>query len=272
MPKNCEWRRVAGGLRRARKCARPESGTVQAFSEADATKSGAAQVTIINHVVVSILPGSVLLAPLGVQPFTATVLGADNQNVVWQVQGSGCVSAGVCGAITSGGVYTAPGAAPTPDALQVVAISADDSSRMGVANVVISTGANILALHPASVYAGAADGFTLKVDGSGFAASNSGNGSVLLIGGTARTTTCSGTNECIAPVTAGDVAQRGNVSVQIQNSDGKKSNAVTLVVAPPNVSDEIISLSAGIPAVAGKDIVVVEPTTAGVSVPAPTWI
>jgi IPT/TIG domain. len=120
---------------------------------------------------------------------------------------------------------------------------------------VISTGANILALHPASVYAGAADGFTLKVDGSGFAASNSGNGSVLLIGGTARTTTCSGTNECIAPVTAGGVAQARNVSVQIQNSDGKKSNAVTLVVAPPNVSDEIISLSAGIPAVAGKDIV-----------------
>ena len=245
----------------------PNPVTVQALSEADATKSGAAQVTILNHVVVSILPGSVLLAPLGVQPFTATVLGADNQNVVWQVQGSGCVFAGACGAITSGGVYTAPGAAPAPDALQVVAISADDSSRMGVANVVISTGANILALHPASVYAGAADGFTLKVDGSGFAASNSGNGSVLLIGGTARTTTCSGTNECIAPVTAGDVAQAGNVSVQIQNSDSKKSNAVTLVVAPPNVSDEIISLSAGIPAVAGKDIVVVEPTTAGVSVP-----
>jgi hypothetical protein len=183
------------------------------------------------------------------------------------VQGSGCNSIGICGAITSGGVYTAPGAAPTPDALQVVAISADDSSQMGVANVAISTGANILALHPASVYAGAADGFTLKVDGSGFAASNSGSGSVLLIGGTARITTCSATNECIAPVTAGDVAQPGNVSVQIQNPDGKKSNAVSLVAALPNVSDEIVSLSAGIPAVTAKDFVVVEPTTAGVSVP-----
>jgi hypothetical protein len=223
-------------------------------------------------VVVSILPGSVLLAPLGVQPFTATVLGADNQSVVWQVQGSGCVSAGMCGAITSGGVYTAPGAAPAPDALQVVAISADDSSQMGVANVSISTGANILALHPASVYAGAADGFALKVNGSGFAASNSGNGSVLMIGGTARTTTCISANECIAPVTAGDVAQTGNVSVQIQNPDGKKSNAVSLVVAPPNVSDEIISLSAGIPTVSGKDIVVVSQRPLACLYQVPTWI
>jgi hypothetical protein len=124
-----------------------------------------------------------------------------------------------------------------------------------------------LTLHPASVYAGAANGFTLKVIGTGFATSVSGVGSVLLIGGMARTTTCGTAQECIAPVTPADVALAGNVSVQVENPDGTRSNAVSLVVAVPNVSDDVISLSAGAPEVLGKDMVVVEPTTAGVSVP-----
>ena len=148
--------------------------TVQAVSVADVTKSGSSMLTIINHVLVTVLPGSALLAPLGVQTFVATVLGTDNQNVVWQIQGAGCTVAGICGAITAGGVYTAPGGAPTPDALQIVAISSEDPAQSGTANVTISTGVNILTLHPASVYAGAANGFTLKVIGTGFSASTSG--------------------------------------------------------------------------------------------------
>lgn len=245
----------------------PDPVTIQAISSADATKIGSAQITVINHVLVSILPGGVFLAPLGVQAFTATVLGADNQNVVWLIQGSGCGAAGSCGAITPTGVYTAPGAAPVPDTLQVVAISSEDTAQSGTANVTISTGVNIVTLHPASVYAGAANGFTLKVIGSGFGTSNSVAASVLWIGGTARTTTCAAADECIAPVTAADVAQPGSVSVQIQNPDGKISNAVALVVAPPNVSDDAIPLTTGLNDATGKDIVVVEPTTAGVSVP-----
>jgi hypothetical protein len=245
----------------------PDPVTVQAVSVADVSKSGASQVTIINHVLVTVLPGSALVFPLGVQRFVATVLGTDNQNVVWQVQGAGCSAAGICGAITPAGVYAAPGGAPTPDALQVVAISSEDPSQLGSANVTVSTGVNILTLHPASVYVGAANGFTLKVIGTGFAASTSSTGAVLLIGGTARTTTCSTAQECIAPVTAADVALAGNVSVQVQNPGGTESNAVSLVVATPNASDDVISLSAGAPEVSGKDIVVVEPTTAGVSVP-----
>jgi hypothetical protein len=237
----------------------PDPVTVQAVSVADVSKSDSSQVTIINHVLVTVLPGNALLVPLGVQPFVATVLGTDNQNVVWQIQGAGCSAAGICGAITP--------AAPSPDALQVVAISSEDTSQSGFANVTISTGVNVLTLHPASVYAGAANGFTLKVIGTGFAASTSGSGSVLLIGGTVRTTTCITAQECIAPVTAADIAIAGNVSVQVQNPDGTRSNAVSLVVAVPNVSDDVISLSAGAPEVSGKDIVVVEPTTAGVSVP-----
>jgi hypothetical protein len=243
----------------------PNPVSVSATSAADATKSATAQITVINHVLVSVQPASITLAPLAVEGFTAAVLGTSNQSVVWQIQGTACANAGVCGAIDANGNYTAPGSAPSPDALQVVAISSDDTTQSGVANVTISTGANILTLHPASVYAGAADGFTVLVEGSGFTASSPGPGSTLLIAGTARTTTCLASTECSAPVTAADVSITGNISVQIQNPSGTKSNAVSLVIALPNISNDVIALSSASPSATGMDIVVVDPTTAGVS-------
>jgi hypothetical protein len=245
----------------------PNPVNATAASAADPTKSASAQITVINHVVVSVQPASVALAPLAVQGFTASVLGTANQAVVWQVQGTACSNAGACGTVDANGIYTAPGSAPSPDAIRVVAISSDDTSQSGAANVTISTGANLLTLHPSSVYAGAAQGFTLRVDGRGFVASSPGPGSTLLIGGTVRTTTCSSALECTAPVMAADVAIVGSVSVQIQNPDGTKSNSLTLVVATPNHSDEVIALSSSAPSATGKNIVVVDPTTAGVSVP-----
>jgi hypothetical protein len=243
----------------------PNPVSVVATSAADATKSAAAQITVINHVLVSVQPASITLAPLAVEGFTATVLGTSNQSVVWQIQGTACANNGVCGAIDANGNYTAPGSAPTPDALQVVAVSSDDTTQSGAANVTISTGANILKLLPASVYAGAADGFTLLVEGSGFTSSSPGLGSTLMIAGTARTTTCLASTECSAPVAAADVSVAGNLSVQIQNPGGTASNAVSLVVAPPNTSNDVIALSSASPNATGKDIVVVDPTTAGVS-------
>jgi hypothetical protein len=243
----------------------PNPVSVLATSAADITKTASAQITVINHVLVSVQPQSITLAPLAVQSFTAAVLGTNNQSVIWQIQGTACANAGVCGSIDAIGNYTAPGSAPSPDALQVVAISSDDTAQSGAANVTISTGANILSLHPASVYAGAANGFTMLVEGSGFAASSPGPGSTLLIGGAARTTTCIAATECSAPVTAADVSISGTVSVQIENPGGKRSNAVSLVVAIPNASDDVIALSSASPAASGKDIVVVDPTTAGVS-------
>jgi len=47
------------------------------------------------------------------------------------VQGVACSTAGICGTINASGTYTAPSAAPTPDAIQVVAISSDDTSQSG---------------------------------------------------------------------------------------------------------------------------------------------
>jgi hypothetical protein len=243
----------------------PNPVTVMATSEADGTKNAAAQITVINHVLVSVSPQSITLTPMAVEGFTAMVLGTSNQGVVWQVQGTACANSGVCGAIDANGNYTAPGSAPTPDALQVLAVSSDDTTQSGAANVTISTGSNILTLHPASVYMGAAQGFTLLVEGSGFTASSPGPGSTLIITGTARTTNCLSSTECTAPVTAADVSVTGNVTVQIQNPGGTESNAVSLVVITPNTSNDVIALSSASPAATGKDIVVVDPTTAGVS-------
>ena len=226
-----------------------------------------AQITVINHVLVSVFPNSVALPPFGVQGFTASVLGTANQAVVWQVQGSACSVIGTCGIITPGGAFTAPATPPAPNSIQVVAISQDDSTQSGSANVAISTGSNILSLHPASVYAGGANGFTLTVSGSGFVLSNPGPGSTLLINGSARVTTCTSANSCSAPVTNTDVAQPGNVSVQLQGPSGPLSNIVSLVVAAPGASDDVISLTSSTPAVSGKNITVVEPTTAGVDNP-----
>jgi len=245
----------------------PNPVTVRATSVADSTRSAAAQITVINHDVVTVLPSAAMLAPLAVQQFVATVLGSANQSVIWQIQGAPCSVPGACGAIDAFGIYTAPGSAPSPNAFTVLAISADDPLQSGAANLTIAFGANILGLHPASVYAGGANGFTLRVDGSNFASSAPGPGSVLLIAGTARTTTCNSVAECTAPVTPADVANAGNLSIQIRNPDNTTSNSVPLVVAAPNVSDELISLTSAAPSASTKDIVVVDPTTAGVSLP-----
>jgi hypothetical protein len=229
--------------------------------------SASAQITVINHVLVSVQPNTVTLPPLGVQGFTASVLGTGNQNVVWQIQGTGCTSSSLCGSITPAGAYTAPAVAPTPDALTVVAISQDDSAQSGSANVSISGGPDILSLHPASVYAGSTNGFTVRADGSGFVPSQPGPGSVLQIGGTARVTTCDSANSCTAPVGSTDVALAGNLSVQIVNPDSSKSNVVDLVVVGPASGEEVVGLTSSSPAATGKDIVVVEPTSAGLDTP-----
>ena len=240
--------------------------TVQASSVADATKTAAAQITVLNHDVVTVLPNSVTVSPGAVQKFSASVVGSVNQAVFWQVQGSGCIVAGACGTIAADGTYIAPGTAPIPNVLNVVAVSSDDTAQSASAIVLILAGANIQSLHPASVYAGGANGFTLRVDGGGFRATTPGPGSSLLIGGNARTANCTSAAECTAPVFATDVAGPGNVLIQLQNPDGTLSNTVSLAVVAPNDRDANIPLTNTAPAATGVDVIVVDPTTAGVSI------
>lgn len=242
----------------------PNPVAVQATSTADPTRSASSAITVINHVAVTVQPASLTLAPGASQTFTASVLGTTNQNVIWQVQGAGCMSGAACGTIDANGIYTAPLAAPSPPNLQVLAISSDDTSQFGTANLTILTGPKIQSLHPASVYAGGANGFTLRVDGSGFAPSSPGPGSTLLIGSSPRTTNCTTSGECSTPLLAADVAAPGSLTIQLRNPDGSASNSVVLVVAAPNVSDRVVSLTSAAPESDGNNLIVVEPTTAGV--------
>ncbi|MGB7435207.1 MAG: hypothetical protein WBR26_09300 [Candidatus Acidiferrum sp.] len=225
--------------------------------------SASAAITILNHVVVSILPSSVTVPPLGTQSFSATVLGSTNQNVIWQIEGTGCGTSGSCGTVDSSGNYTAPSVAPSPNALEVVATSQYDSTQSASANVTISTQLQVLTIHPASVYVGGLDGFTLQVDGSGFVPSSPGPGSTVRIGSTARVTTCTSAAVCTAPVTSADVAQPGNLNIQVTNA-AATSNTVVLVVVAPSTAEDIITLTSASPTATGKDITVVEPTTAGI--------
>ena len=238
---------------------------VTAISQADPSASANAQVTILAYVVVSVSPASATLAPETKQLFTATVLGTANQNVFWQLSGAACSGAGSpCGVIDATGFYTAPMAPPSPNTLSVLATSAEDTSRTASAAVTISTGAFIATLLPASATAGAAGGFPLVVEGSGFVPSSPGPGSTILFNGSTRSTICTSSNECSISLAAQDLATAGNLPVQIQNPNGTTSNQVAFVIVAPATSDDLIPLTPAAPSASGKDIVV-EPSTAGTS-------
>jgi hypothetical protein len=119
-------------------------------------------------------------------------------------------------------------------------------------------------MRPSSVYAGAANGFTLFVSGSGFVLSNPGPGSTLVVGGAARFTTCTSSNTCSAPLSSADVAAAGNVSAQIENPDKTFSNVVQLKVVAPSSTESDITLTSGSPSSKGNDITAVDLTAAGI--------
>ncbi len=232
-----------------------------AVTDSNNSLTSSSQITILNHVVVSVLPNNVTLPLNGVQNFSATVSGTSNQTVVWQVQGTGC-AAGACGTINSYGTFTAPSSAGGPSSFQVVAISEDDTSQSGSATVSISNVPVISTLYPASVFAGAANGFTLAVDGFGFVSTTP--NSSLIVAGSSRLTTCSLDTSCSAPITPADVSAPGTISVQVQNPGGSTSNSVGLVVVPTTTTEDVITLSSAAPVATGKDVTVVQLTSTGV--------
>src|SRR6202043_2441177 len=101
----------------------PNPVTVTATSQADGSQTASASVTILPHIVVSVLPGNASLANNGQQRFSASISGTDNQQVTWNIAGAGCGAAGSCGRIDSTGLYVAPSAAPAPDLISVTATS-----------------------------------------------------------------------------------------------------------------------------------------------------
>lgn len=119
----------------------PAQVTITATAEADTTKSSSATITIIPPVHVAISPASLVLAINGQQQFRATVTGSSNTSIDWSVSGAGC-SGSACGIINSAGLYTAPGAVPSPATVIVKASSLIDPTQSASATVTLAASEN----------------------------------------------------------------------------------------------------------------------------------
>jgi hypothetical protein len=250
---------------------------VTATSRADASKSGNAIVTISGPsqpITVAISPPFALVPPstgtLSTRQFFASVTGTSNTAVAWSVQsgvaGQGCGGA-ACGAVDANGLYTAPTAAPSPNAVSIMAVSQADPTKSATSMIVLTSGPLIYQILPSSVMAGAVEGFPLTVKGMNFVAGSGSSASVILLNGAARSTTCPAATSCTIALNPADVQSAATMTVQVQNpgAPGALSNPVPFVIAPFDLSEDAIALSAALPVASGKDIVVVEPTTAAQS-------
>src|SRR5712692_8438127 len=85
----------------------PATVTVSAVSQADATKSGTASVTIAQAVIVVVSPNPASVEVFTTQQFSATVNGQASTAVTWQVNGATGGSAST-GTISAAGLYSAP--------------------------------------------------------------------------------------------------------------------------------------------------------------------
>ncbi len=238
----------------------PDPVNITATSQAIGTPSASASVTVLPHVVVSVQPGSVTIASAGQMRFAATVTGTSDQQVIWSVTGIGCANPGVCGSIDSTGLFTAP---PSPVLINVVATSSEDTTQSGTAFVTINNGPGIFSLSPTSAYAGSEGGFTLLVSGNNFSPSDPGPGSMILVAGAARATSCASSTQCITSLEPSDLQSAGNLPVQLENPNGLLSNTQAFVVLAPGSEGGGIPLTPSAPTSTGDDIVVVELSTNG---------
>ncbi len=252
----------------------PSSVTLIAISQADTSATGSAQITITAPAQpgISLMPFYAFIGPDEQSQFTATVTGEGNTAVNWSlssaVAGQGCSGAS-CGSIDNSGDnsgnYTAPGVAPSPNAILITATSSANPSFTATATVAVTSGPTIETILPSSVIAGAQQSFLLAVEGLNFTPTTASGNSQMLINNSPRTTSCPTPNLCTVTLQPSDVSAAGTISVQIQDPGNPTtlSNPVSVVILPAPQPPSAISLTSTAPEATGNDIVVVEPTTAG---------
>lgn len=99
---------------------------------------------------VTVVPATLMLNKGGMQAFTATVNGASDQSVFWAID-EALPNDSTHGAISTGGVYIAPAAVPTPPTVTIKARSAVDPTKSGTATVTLLAGSSTsVAISPAS--------------------------------------------------------------------------------------------------------------------------
>jgi hypothetical protein len=118
----------------------PATVTVQATSQGTPTAVGTASVTVTPPpppVSVTISPTSATVRINKTRSFTATVQNTSNTSVTWKVNGMTGGSA-TFGFISSLGTYKAPSSVPSPNTVQVTAVSVADPTKSASATVTIS--------------------------------------------------------------------------------------------------------------------------------------
>ncbi len=242
--------------------------TITATSEADPAKSGTALMTVIPTVRVGVLPANSTLPANGRQSLFATVLGTDDQQVTWAVNGvaNGDATVGmICnagsdpctppGGPLAGGVeYLAPAMSPGP--IAITATSFEDPAQSGSGSVTISTGPFIQTLLPSSIFATDGGPLTLRVQGLNFTA----GAGTILFNGSPISTNCLSTTQCTAQLSAADFNTAGDKAVQVENpgTPPVPSNQVVLRVVTPDTTEDVIALTVATPDATDKDILVVE--------------
>jgi len=152
--------------------------------------------------------------------FTATVTGAADTSVQWQVNGIGGGNATI-GTVDATGSYHAPAAAPVPNPATVTAVSNADPAASASAQVLIVAPApTISSIVPNPIPLGA---FSITVNGTKFL-----SGATVLWNGAALATTYVSATTLTATGTA---MQAGAVSIKVANpGTGSVSAASTLNV------------------------------------------
>jgi hypothetical protein len=253
--------------------------TLTATSAADPTRSASAVITVAAataNVAISISPLYAFVPPStsssSTSQFFASVTGSSNSDVTWTVQsavaGQGC-SAATCGTISSAGLFTAPTAPPSPNAISVIATSAADATQSASATVAITSGPVIEVELPSSVFSGAVESFPLAVQGLNFVPGTGPTASTILINGVARGTSCATSTGCATAVNLVDVQSPGSLTIQVRNPAplSALSNPVPFVILPLDINSAAISLTSAAPSAAPFDLLVPEPTTAAAFAP-----
>jgi hypothetical protein len=140
--------------------------SIKAVAAADASKSGTATTTVIE---LQISPTQAQLTVGTTQQFSATIAGASNSSVIWEVNGvPGGTSA--TGTISQSGLYTAPQQF-TDIALQVEAVSALSASIYAGADIDVSA---LVVISPSNVQLsyGGSQQFVGQIVGAGNAPLN----------------------------------------------------------------------------------------------------
>lgn len=104
--------------------------------------AGGSTGTVPPAVVVTVSPPSASVVEKASQQFTASVTGTTNAAVTWTVSGAGCGGAS-CGTVSSSGLYTAPGAVPSPATVSVTATSESAPTQSASAQVTVTVLAGV---------------------------------------------------------------------------------------------------------------------------------